>query len=102
MGPVATYTWEGNPTNISCEVQAHPRASVVWYRDNLQLPIANTTNTKIYNTPTVSYLEVRCTLTTDDITAVIRMQRGDVCNDAKAPNLAGHVSSHILSCLQQL
>ncbi|XP_020496178.2 neural cell adhesion molecule 1a isoform X8 [Labrus bergylta] len=58
MGAVAWYTWEGNPTNISCEVEAHPGASVVWFRDGLPLPHANVTNVKIYNTPTVSYLEV--------------------------------------------
>ena len=58
---MTAYTWEGNPANISCEVDAHPRASVVWLRDGFQLPGANTTNTtnmKIYSTPTVSYLEV--------------------------------------------
>ncbi|XP_074527905.1 neural cell adhesion molecule 1a isoform X4 [Halichoeres trimaculatus] len=58
MGDVAWYTWEGNPTNISCEVEAHPGASVVWYRDGLPLPHANISNVKIYNTPTVSYLEI--------------------------------------------
>lgn len=58
MGAVAWYTWEGNPTNISCEVEAHPGASVVWYRDGLSLPHANISNVKIYNTPTVSYLEI--------------------------------------------
>ncbi|XP_047463920.1 neural cell adhesion molecule 1a isoform X11 [Mugil cephalus] len=58
LGLVAAYTWEGNPANISCEVEAYPRASVVWFRDGLQLPTANTTNMKIYNTPDVSYLEV--------------------------------------------
>ncbi|KAM9348433.1 neural cell adhesion molecule 1a [Symphorus nematophorus] len=58
MGPVATYTWEGNPTNISCEVKANPGATVVWYRDTVQLLEANSTNTKIYNTPNVSYLEI--------------------------------------------
>ncbi|XP_034539537.1 neural cell adhesion molecule 1-like [Notolabrus celidotus] len=58
MGAVAWYTWEGNPTNISCEVEAHPGASVVWFRDGLPLPHANITNVKIYNTQTVSYLEI--------------------------------------------
>lgn len=58
QGRVAWYTWEGNPVNISCEVEAHPGASVIWFRDGLQVPTANTTNLKIYNTPTVSYLEV--------------------------------------------
>lgn len=57
-GPVAVYTWEGNPTNISCEVDAHPEASVVWFRDDFQLPTPNISNIKIYNTPSVSYLEV--------------------------------------------
>ncbi|KAM9332340.1 neural cell adhesion molecule 1a isoform 2-T2 [Pholidichthys leucotaenia] len=58
MGSVTVYTWEGNPANISCEVEAHPGASVVWFRDGLQLPTANTTNMKIYNTAAVSYLEI--------------------------------------------
>ncbi|XP_051257980.1 neural cell adhesion molecule 1a isoform X8 [Dicentrarchus labrax] len=58
LGPVTVYTWEGNPANISCEVEAHPVASVVWFRDGLQLPSANTTNMKMYNTPTISYLEI--------------------------------------------
>ncbi|XP_076607579.1 neural cell adhesion molecule 1a isoform X2 [Chaetodon auriga] len=58
LGVVAVYTWEGNPANISCGVEAHPGASVVWFRDGLVLPSANTTNVKIYNTPTISYLEI--------------------------------------------
>ncbi|KAK2828376.1 hypothetical protein Q5P01_019410 [Channa striata] len=58
QGLVTVYTWEGNPANISCEVDAHPRASVVWFRDGVQLPTANTTSVTIYNTPTISYLEV--------------------------------------------
>ncbi|XP_022616548.1 neural cell adhesion molecule 1-like isoform X3 [Seriola dumerili] len=57
-GAVVAYTWEGNPVNISCKVDAHPGASVVWFRDNYQLPNANVTNSKIYHTPTASYLEV--------------------------------------------
>ncbi|XP_073335284.1 neural cell adhesion molecule 1a [Pagrus major] len=58
QGNVAWYTWEGNPANISCRVEAHPRATVVWYRDGLPVPSANFTNLKIYTTPTISYLEV--------------------------------------------
>ncbi|XP_045078510.1 neural cell adhesion molecule 1-like isoform X3 [Coregonus clupeaformis] len=58
QGSVAVYTWEGNAANISCEVLAHPGASVVWFRDGQQQPSTNTTNVKIYNTPAVSYLEV--------------------------------------------
>ncbi|XP_069565845.1 neural cell adhesion molecule 1a isoform X12 [Brachyistius frenatus] len=58
LGAVVLYSWEGNPANISCEVEAHPEASVVWFRDGFQLPTANYTNMKIYNTQTVSYLEV--------------------------------------------
>ncbi|XP_068600936.1 neural cell adhesion molecule 1a [Brachionichthys hirsutus] len=58
LGPVAWYTWEGNPANITCEVQAHPGASVVWLRDGLELPSTNSSNIKIYNTGTISYLEV--------------------------------------------
>ena len=55
---MTVYTWEGNAANISCEVLAHPGASVVWFRDGQQLSSTNTTNVKIYNTPAVSYLEV--------------------------------------------
>ncbi|XP_036444756.1 neural cell adhesion molecule 1a isoform X3 [Colossoma macropomum] len=58
QGAVTVYTWEGNAANISCEVLAHPGASVLWFRDGQQLPGVNTTNIKIYNTPAVSYLEV--------------------------------------------
>ncbi|XP_040005839.1 neural cell adhesion molecule 1a isoform X2 [Xiphias gladius] len=58
LSPVMTFTWEGNPANISCEVEAHPGASVVWFRDGLQLSTTNITNMKIYNTPTISYLEI--------------------------------------------
>ncbi|XP_077360439.1 neural cell adhesion molecule 1a isoform X3 [Festucalex cinctus] len=58
LGEVTVYTWEGNPANISCEVEAHPGASVTWFRDGLLVPSVNTTNVKIYNTPSVSYLEV--------------------------------------------
>ncbi|KAM4544748.1 neural cell adhesion molecule 1a isoform 6-T6 [Odontesthes bonariensis] len=58
LGRVTTYTWEGNPANISCELEAHPRASVVWFRDGFQLPSPNATNMKIYSTPTISYLEI--------------------------------------------
>ncbi|XP_036391868.1 neural cell adhesion molecule 1b isoform X4 [Megalops cyprinoides] len=58
QGSVTVYTWEGNPANISCEVLAHPAASVMWFRDGQQLPSSNTTNVKIYSAPGVSYLEV--------------------------------------------
>lgn len=75
LGPVVLYTWEGNAANISCEVDAHPGASVVWFRDGVQAPSANTTNMKIYNTPTISYLEVCCTsLTYKSTTGVNRTQ----------------------------
>ncbi|XP_019725160.1 neural cell adhesion molecule 1a isoform X9 [Hippocampus comes] len=58
LGVVAVYTWEGNPANISCEVEAHPGASVTWFRDGLQVPSVNTTNVKIYSKQSNSYLEV--------------------------------------------
>ncbi|XP_026780175.1 neural cell adhesion molecule 1b isoform X3 [Pangasianodon hypophthalmus] len=59
LGSVAVYTWEGNPANISCEILAHPSdVSIMWLRDGLQLPNANSTNVKIYTTPTASYLQV--------------------------------------------
>ncbi|XP_066564471.1 neural cell adhesion molecule 1a isoform X2 [Amia ocellicauda] len=58
QGSVTVYTWEGNPANITCEVLAHPSASVVWFRDGQQLPSSNTTNVKIYNTPSISLLEI--------------------------------------------
>ncbi|XP_035009481.1 neural cell adhesion molecule 1b isoform X4 [Hippoglossus stenolepis] len=58
-GEVAVYTWEGNAVNISCEVKAHPSdASIVWLRDRLQLPNSNTTNIKIFRTPSVSFLQI--------------------------------------------
>ncbi|XP_052431984.1 neural cell adhesion molecule 1b isoform X15 [Carassius gibelio] len=59
LGSVTVYTWEGNPANISCEVMAHPSdVSITWQRDGFQLPNANTSNIKIYNMPSASYLEV--------------------------------------------
>uniref|UniRef100_A0A8B9GNC5 Neural cell adhesion molecule 1b n=1 Tax=Astyanax mexicanus TaxID=7994 RepID=A0A8B9GNC5_ASTMX len=59
LGSVAVYTWEGNPANISCETLAHPsEVSIVWLRDGFTLPNANTSNIKIYNTPSASFLEV--------------------------------------------
>ncbi|XP_051788341.1 neural cell adhesion molecule 1a isoform X9 [Erpetoichthys calabaricus] len=58
QGTVAVYTWEGNPVNITCEVLAHPQASVIWFRDGQQLPSSNATNIKIHNTPTSSLLEI--------------------------------------------
>ncbi|XP_046898893.1 neural cell adhesion molecule 1a isoform X6 [Hypomesus transpacificus] len=58
QGSVTWYTWERNAVNITCEVLAHPGASVSWFRDSQRLPNANVTNIKIYNTPAVSYLEV--------------------------------------------
>ncbi|XP_053504786.1 neural cell adhesion molecule 1a isoform X1 [Ictalurus furcatus] len=58
QGPVARFTWEGNAVNLTCEVLAHPSATLQWFRDGLQLPAVNTTNMKIYSTPTISYLEV--------------------------------------------
>lgn len=59
LGVVTAYTWEGNPANISCEVEAHPVASVLWFRDGLQLPHTNTSNVKIHSSPARSFLEVR-------------------------------------------
>ncbi|KAM9359015.1 neural cell adhesion molecule 1b [Symphorus nematophorus] len=59
QGAVAVYTWEGNAVNITCEVKAHPSdVSIVWLRDGLQLPNSNTTNIKIYRTPSSSYLQI--------------------------------------------
>ncbi|XP_068509209.1 neural cell adhesion molecule 1a isoform X6 [Syngnathus scovelli] len=58
QGMVAVYTWEGNPANISCGVEAHPGASVTWFRDGLQVPSVNTSNVKIYSTQSSSHLEV--------------------------------------------
>uniref|UniRef100_A0A8C6SWI9 Neural cell adhesion molecule 1b n=1 Tax=Neogobius melanostomus TaxID=47308 RepID=A0A8C6SWI9_9GOBI len=59
LGTVAVYTWEGNSVNISCEVRAYPsEVSIEWLRDGLQLPNSNSTNVKIYRTPSSSYLQV--------------------------------------------
>ncbi|XP_054462585.1 neural cell adhesion molecule 1b isoform X2 [Anoplopoma fimbria] len=58
-GAVAVYTWEGNAVNVSCEVKAHPSdVSIVWLRDGLQLPNSNTTNIKIFRSPSASYLQI--------------------------------------------
>ncbi|XP_037631530.1 neural cell adhesion molecule 1b isoform X6 [Sebastes umbrosus] len=58
-GAVAVYTWEGNAVNISCEVKAHPSdVSIMWLRDGLQLPNSNTTNIKIFRSPSASYLQI--------------------------------------------
>ncbi|KAJ0021980.1 hypothetical protein NQD34_009470 [Periophthalmus magnuspinnatus] len=59
QGTVAVYTWEGNSANMSCEVKAYPsEVSIVWLRDGLQLPNANSTNIKIFRTPSSSYLQI--------------------------------------------
>uniref|UniRef100_A0A3Q3QQD3 Neural cell adhesion molecule 1b n=1 Tax=Monopterus albus TaxID=43700 RepID=A0A3Q3QQD3_MONAL len=59
QGEVVVYTWEGNTANISCEVKANPSdVSIVWLRDELQLPNSNTTNIKIFRTPLISYLQI--------------------------------------------
>lgn len=59
QGSVTVYTWEGNAANISCEVQAHPSdVSMLWLRDGFQLPNANVTKAKVFQSPTASYLEV--------------------------------------------
>ncbi|KAF7697094.1 hypothetical protein HF521_005512 [Silurus meridionalis] len=57
-GQVTKFTWDGNAANLTCEALAHPSATVQWFRDGLQLPAVNTTNVKIYNTPSASHLEV--------------------------------------------
>ncbi|XP_072342722.1 neural cell adhesion molecule 1-like isoform X1 [Scyliorhinus torazame] len=58
QGTVTVYTWEGNPVNITCEVLAHPRALVTWFRDGQQLPSSNYSSIKIYNTRSTNYLQV--------------------------------------------
>ena len=59
QGAVAVYTWEGNAVNISCEILAHPNeVFILWLRDGLQLPNSNTTNIKIFRSPSASYLQV--------------------------------------------
>ncbi|KAK6285157.1 hypothetical protein J4Q44_G00390180 [Coregonus suidteri] len=59
QGSVTVYTWEGNAANISCEVLAHPSdVSILWLRDGFQLPNANVTKAKVFQSPTASYLEV--------------------------------------------
>ncbi|XP_069751034.1 neural cell adhesion molecule 1a isoform X7 [Narcine bancroftii] len=58
QGTVTVYTWEGNPVNITCEVLAHPHALVTWFRDGQQLPSSNYSSIKIYNTRSISYLQV--------------------------------------------
>uniref|UniRef100_A0A8C6XHJ7 Neural cell adhesion molecule 1 n=1 Tax=Naja naja TaxID=35670 RepID=A0A8C6XHJ7_NAJNA len=58
QGPVAVYTWEGNPANITCEVFAYPSADISWFRDGQLLPSSNYSNIRIYKTPAASFLEV--------------------------------------------
>uniref|UniRef100_A0AAY4AME1 Neural cell adhesion molecule 1b n=1 Tax=Denticeps clupeoides TaxID=299321 RepID=A0AAY4AME1_9TELE len=59
QGSVTVYTWEGNPVNISCHVVAHPSDVVmVWLRDGLQLPNSNTSNIRVFTSPSASFLEV--------------------------------------------
>ncbi|XP_075892476.1 neural cell adhesion molecule 1b isoform X4 [Nelusetta ayraudi] len=58
-GQIATYTWEGNAVNITCEVKAHPTdVSVVWLRDGQTLPNSNTSNIKVFRSPSVSYMQI--------------------------------------------
>uniref|UniRef100_A0AAV2J042 Neural cell adhesion molecule 1b n=1 Tax=Knipowitschia caucasica TaxID=637954 RepID=A0AAV2J042_KNICA len=58
-GTVAVYTWEGNSVNMSCEVRAYPsEVSITWLRDGFQLPNSNSTNIKIFRTPSSSYLQI--------------------------------------------
>uniref|UniRef100_A0A3Q2CLD5 Neural cell adhesion molecule 1a n=1 Tax=Cyprinodon variegatus TaxID=28743 RepID=A0A3Q2CLD5_CYPVA len=57
-GFAVSWTWEGNPANLSCLVRANPRASVVWYRDGVELPSENSTNIRIFNTHNASHLEI--------------------------------------------
>uniref|UniRef100_UPI00398E6F5F neural cell adhesion molecule 1-like isoform X2 n=1 Tax=Pristiophorus japonicus TaxID=55135 RepID=UPI00398E6F5F len=58
QGTVTVYTWEGNPVNITCEVLAHPRALVTWFRDGQQLPSSNYSSIKIYSTRSTNSLQV--------------------------------------------
>ncbi|XP_072320407.1 neural cell adhesion molecule 1b isoform X11 [Eucyclogobius newberryi] len=58
-GTVAVYTWEGNSVNLSCEVRAYPsEVSIVWLRDGFQLPNSNSTNIKVFRSPSSSYLQI--------------------------------------------
>ncbi|KAJ8405952.1 hypothetical protein AAFF_G00308400 [Aldrovandia affinis] len=54
------YSWEGNPVNLSCEVQAQPPAMLQWRRDHLTIAPAmqGPGNARIYNTEGRSLLEV--------------------------------------------
>ncbi|KAM9788954.1 neural cell adhesion molecule 1-like [Neosynchiropus ocellatus] len=58
LGEATVYTREGNPANISCEVDAFPAAAVVWSRGGVRLPHRNSTNIKIHHMPAASFLEV--------------------------------------------
>ncbi|CAL8353282.1 unnamed protein product [Lota lota] len=62
QGVLATYTWEGNAVNLSCEVQANPsEVSLAWLRDGQQLSSSNATaaaNIKIFQSLAASFLEV--------------------------------------------
>ncbi|KAJ8283095.1 hypothetical protein COCON_G00056140 [Conger conger] len=54
------FSWEGNAVNLSCAVQAHPPAVLLWQRD--RLTVGTTTegpgNARVYSTEGRSLLEV--------------------------------------------
>uniref|UniRef100_A0A8C4LUZ5 Neural cell adhesion molecule 2 n=1 Tax=Equus asinus asinus TaxID=83772 RepID=A0A8C4LUZ5_EQUAS len=59
------YSWEGNPINISCDVNSNPPASVHWRREKLVLPAKNTTNLKTYSAGRKVILEIAPTSDND-------------------------------------
>lgn len=54
------YSWEGNPVNLSCGVQSHPPAVLLWQRDRLTVGTATEGpgNARVYNAEGRSLLEV--------------------------------------------
>ncbi|KAJ8246652.1 hypothetical protein GJAV_G00253920 [Gymnothorax javanicus] len=54
------YSWEGNAVNLSCVVQSHPPAVVLWQRDQLTIGPATEglSNTRVYKADGHSLLEV--------------------------------------------
>ncbi|KAJ8334092.1 hypothetical protein SKAU_G00397310 [Synaphobranchus kaupii] len=54
------YSWEGNAVNLSCAVEAHPPAVLLWRRDRLTVATATEGpgNARVYNSEGRSLLEV--------------------------------------------
>ncbi|XP_064185783.1 neural cell adhesion molecule 2-like isoform X2 [Anguilla rostrata] len=58
--PTTYYSWEGNAVNLSCSVQAHPPAVLLWQRDRLTIGTATggPGNARVHHAEGRSLLEV--------------------------------------------